>query len=230
VRFGGVSPDNGTWLVCTRGGTFQTRLRRIAGDGNRLDDVLITGQPGIEGDASAISRDGRTLFAWDPASATLTSVDTASGETSEGRGLVASADGGPLVALGRWLAPVAAAKSFLNASVVLSPDGSRVYALGVRDGVDNPENRGSAGVFVFDAATLELVGTYAPTADFVSLAIGPGGQHLYAAGLPGFDELGAARPDQGASVTVFDTAEGSVRLIAGQLGPRVITFGPEPLG
>ena len=229
VRFGGSLSDGGTWVVCTRGGAFQTILRRVAGDGASLPDVLVTGGEGIEGDATALSRDGSTLFAWNPASATLTRVDTATGATTTGEGLVARADPGPLAALGRWLAPVAAAKSFLRSSVILSPDGSRVYAIGVKDGAENPELVGSAGVFVFDATTLGLLTIYPPTADYASLAIGADGRFVYAAGLPGIDALGRRQPGQGASITVFDTVDGTERLIAGQLGGDLITFRPEPL-
>jgi hypothetical protein len=230
VRFGGILADDGTWVVCTRGGTFQTRLRRVTGEGTVLDDVVVSGEPGIDGDASVVSRDGRALYVWDPSSAEMTRIDVATGAVSTGDGRAARAEPGPLAAFGRWLAPVAAAKSFLASAVVLSADQSRVYAIGVKDGMENPDNRGSAGVFVFDAATLALVDTYDPTADLISLAIAPDGRFLYAAGLPGFDERGGDRPDQGASITVFDTRDGSVRRIAGELGNRVITFGPEAFG
>jgi hypothetical protein len=229
VRFGGALSDGGTWVACSRGGTFQTTLRRVTGNGETLPDVHVSGEQGIEGDATAMSRDGSTLFAWNPASATLTKVDVASGVKTSGEGLVARADAGPLAALGRWLAPIAAAKSFLRSSVILSPDGSRVYAIGVKAGVENPDVPGSAGVFAFNAATLELIDIYDPTADFVSLAIGADGRFVYAAGLPGVDALGRRIAGQGPSVTVFDTTDGSIRLIAGQLGVGLITFGPEPL-
>jgi hypothetical protein len=228
IRFGGVLPDGGTWVVCTRGGAFQTTVRRVAEGGEILPDVSVTGEEGIEGDATALSRDRSTLFAWDPSSATLTRIALATGEKTTGEGLVARVDG-PLAAFGRWLAPVAAAKAQLLSSVIVSPDGSRVYAIGVTDGIDNPELKGSAGVFVFDAATLELIGIYPPTADFVSLAIGFDGRFLYAAGMPGFDALGRRRGDQGASITAFDTTDGSVRVIAGELGGNLIAFGPDPL-
>jgi hypothetical protein len=99
----------------------------------------------------------------------------------------------------------------------------------VNPGVEGGGIEGSAGVFVFEAARLELIATYPPTADFVSLAIGADGRFLYAAGLPGVDALGKRRGDQGASLTVFDTADGSTRVIAGQLGVGTITFGPESL-
>jgi hypothetical protein len=229
IRFGGGLPEGGTWVACTRSGAHQTIVRRIAEDGSILPDVVVQGEEGIEGDATALSRDGSMLFAWDPASATLTRIDVATGETTIGEGLTARADDGPLTAFGRWLAPVASAKSFLRSSVIVSPDGSRVYAIGVKDGVDNPELSGSAGVFVFDAATMELIGTYQPTADFVSLAIGVDGRFVYAAGMPGFDALGRQRGDQGASITAFDTADGTVRVIAGTLGGNAISFGPDPL-
>ena len=146
-----------------------------------------------------------------------------------GDGITARADDGPLAAFGRWLAPVVAAKSFLRSSVIVSPDGSRVYAIGVKASVDNPEVSGSAGVFVFDAATLQLIEIYQPTADFVSLAIGADGRFVYAAGMPGFDAVGRRRGDQGASITAFSTVDGAVRVVAGQLGGGLLSFGPEPL-
>ena len=229
VLFGGALSDGGTWVVCSRGGAFQTTVRRVGGDGETLPDVVVSGVEGINGDATALSRDGSTLFVWNPASATLTRVDVATGVTTTGEGRVAAVDPGPLAALGRWLAPVAAAKSFLRSSVIVSPDGSRVYAIGVRDGAENEDVEGSTGMFVFDAATLELIDAYEPTADFVSLAIGADGRFVYAAGLPGVDALGRRVAGQGASITVFDTADGSTRLIAGRLGIGRITFGPEPL-
>ena len=229
VRFGGALADGGTWVACSRGGAFQTTLRRVAVSGELLPDTFVSGEEGIEGDATALSRDGSTLFAWNPASATLTRVAVESGAKTTGEGLVARAGTGPLVALGRWLAPVAAAKSLLRSSVIVSRDGSRVYAIGVKDGAENPDIVGSSGVFVFDAETLAPITTYQPTADYVSLAISWDGRFVYAAGLPGVDALGRRQAGQGASITVFDTADGSTRLIAGQLGVDLITFGPEPL-
>ena len=229
VVAGGALPDGGHWVACTRVGGRESTVHRVAGDGEILPAVTVPGAEGIEGDVTALALDRSALFVWNPASAQLTRVDTATGETTTGVGLVARAAPDPLAALGRWLAPVTAAKSFLRSSVIVSPDGSRVYAIGVRDGVESPDVDGSAGVFAFDAATLELVGIYEPTADFVSLAIGANDRFVYAAGLPGVDALGRRRGGQGASVTVFDTADGSTRLIAGQLGLGRISFGPEPL-
>ena len=227
IQFGGGLPDGRSWVTCMRDGS--TILRRESVDGGQESDIEVSGEDGIDGDTTVLSRDGGTLFAWNPASATLTRVDVATGEMTIGEGLVARADARPLAGLGRWLAPVAAAKTFLRSSVIVSPDGARVYAIGVTDGAESPDVLGSAGVFVFDATTLDVIDIYQPTADFASLAIGADGRFVYAAGLPGVDVLGRSRGGQGPSISVFDTTDGSTRLIAGQLGIGRITFGPEPL-
>lgn len=220
---GGALPDGGTWLACSRGPQL-TVLRRITAEGSVLPDVRIAGAEGINGDTTALSQDGSALFIWNPASATLTRVDLATGETTRGDGLSARLDGGPLAAIGQWLAPTAAAKSLLRGSVIVSPDGTRVYAIGVKDGVDDRDITGSAGVFVFDAATLATLGVWPPTADFVSLTVSADGRFVYAAGLPGVDFMGRQRLEQQASITVFDSRDGSVRLVAGELGGGPITF------
>ena len=86
------------------------------------------------------------------------------------------------------------------------------------------EPSGSTGVFVFDASTLAPLGTWQPTADYVSVAVSADGRFVYAAGLPGLDASGNRRTNQQASITVFDTFDGSVRLIAGKLGSEMLSF------
>ena len=144
---------------------------------------------------------------------------------------VASAPG-PLGALGAlaggisdWIAPSAAAKVFLQAGLVVSADGSRVYALGIANAEPGPLK--STGVFVFDGATLRQVDHWSPTADYVSLALSADGMLLYAAGASG--DLAVPSTLAQASVTVFDTATGKVRLIAGQLGLSAVFFSPAGL-
>jgi hypothetical protein len=83
---------------------------------------------------------------------------------------------------------------------------------------------GSAGVYVFDAATLDPITVWQPTADYVSVAVSADGKLVYAAGLPGVDAVGRIKLAQQASITVFDTSDGSVRLIAGQLGGDALSF------
>ena len=173
--------------------------------------MRVAGGEGIEGDTTALSADRSALFVWDPATASADPGRPRDRRDDDGRGPDRRVPMGTAHGVGQWLAPAAAAKSFLRGSVVVSPDGSRVYAIGVKEGVDGPESSGSTGVFVFDAATLEPLGIWQPTADFASLALSRdsrfGMQPACPASTPG-------RPpaDQKASITVFDTSDGSIRL------------------
>ncbi|MEO8468725.1 MAG: hypothetical protein ABI573_03545, partial [Chloroflexota bacterium] len=149
-------------------------------------------------------------------------VDLASGTVSSSKASAAAVPLGPVGvvatfgrALGNWIAPSAMAKNFLEPGVVASPDGTRIYAIGVVP--SNRTDSGSAGVFVFDAATLSVIGHWNPTADFASIAISADGRYLYAAARAGVDADGHAAPTS-ASITVYDTTDGSIRLIAGDLG------------
>ena len=118
------------------------------------------------------------------------------------------------------MAPPVAAKIFLEPALVASPDGSRIYGLGIEAPIGE-SGGASRGVYVFDASSLDPLGHWAPTADLVSLAISPDGQFVYAAGQAGVDATGASAPYQ-ASITVYATADGSVRLIAGALGDGLV--------
>ena len=220
----GGSTAGGTWLACTSGGAYRTVIRRFAPDGSALGDTTVTARGGIEGDMTALSPDGRYVFAWDPATARLTRVDVSTGETSVGAGAIAAIAPGPLAALGDWLVPTATAKSFLQGAVIVSPDGLKVYAIGVLAGASDAEPTGSSGVFVFDAATLASTDRWQATADFVSLALSADGRFAYAAGMPGIEANGRGNPRMGASITVFDAATGEPRLIAGQLGSGMLLF------
>jgi hypothetical protein len=224
VVHGGPTAGGGTWLACTSGGSYKTVIRRFAADGSALGDTTVTGLSGIDGDMTAASRDGRYLFAWNPATATLTRVDVSTGEISVGAGATAAVDAGPLTALGDWLAPTAAAKSFLRSAVIVSPDGTKVYAIGVLAGASESEPTGSSGVFVFDAVTLARIDQWQATADFVSLALSADGRFAYAAGMPGVEASGRGNQRMGASITVFDAVTGEPRLIAGQLGSGLLLF------
>ena len=223
VKRAGPLPDGGFWIACTDGGAGLTLLRRFNLDGSLRGDVRVTGSGGIETDPTAVSADGSTLFVWDPRAAELSRVDVATGDVTSGKGTAAS-ETGPMVALGNWLAPAVAAKSWLRSGLTVSPDGTRVYALGVHDGVSGPETAGSAGVFVFDATTLQAITIWQPTADYVSIAVSPDGRLVYAAGLPGVDAAGVRAARQQASITVFDASDGSIRVIAGQLGSDALSF------
>lgn len=224
VQRAGPLADGGTWLSCTSAIAPVTIVRRLSADGGLKSNVGIPADEGIDGETTALSPDGSALFVWDPSTASITRIDLATGERTDGSGLSALVDDGPLAAFGRWLAPAAAAKSFLRGAIVVSPDGTRIYAVGIKEGVGASDQSGSAGVFVFDAASLDLIAIWQPTADFVSLALSADGRYAYVAGLPGVDALGRVQREQKASITVFETSTGSIRLIAGALDGDMITF------
>ena len=230
VLRGGTVASGAMWLACGQQGGSQTIVRRLGADGSFVGDVRGLGSPAVDfGGPVALAADGSTLFVWDATTMTITRIDLATGDKISRSGLAAAASD-PLTAIGNWLAPATAAKSFIRGSVVLSPDGTTVYAIGIKGNPAQEEIAGSAGILVFDAVTLERQGVWQPTADYVSIALSPDGSSLYAAGMPGVDALGIQRPTQGASITVFDTTDGSQQLIAGQLGPNLITFASPVVG
>jgi hypothetical protein len=226
VTLAGPRPDDaGYWLACVSPVANQTIVRLVGTDGS-VDDVRLPVAIDAGGDAgstSAVSPDGRWLYGWNPSTLTLARIDLGSGAVATGSATAAAPDG-PLAALGRWLTPPAAAKVLLSAGIAISPDGSRVYALGIDPGASSSEAfAGSAGILVFDATSLQNVGRWTPTADFVSLAVSADGRWVYAAGSPQFAADGR-RTNQPASVTVFDAGTGDVRLIAGSLGRAFLAF------
>jgi hypothetical protein len=223
VRAGATGPD-GSWIVCARDFSRTLVVRRLDASGARAGDTALASPDGVEGDLLALSPDGRTLFAWNPLTAQLARIDLATGELRASAAMATSARAAPLAAIGDWLAPAAAAKTYLQSGVVVSPDGTRVYAAGVIGGGDMDAMSGSSGIFVFDAATLVSLGQWAPTADFISLAVSANGRYVYAAGAARLDASGQVRATQQASITVFKAADGEVQLIAGELGFDFLTF------
>jgi hypothetical protein len=202
-------------------------VRRVGLDGSEAWRTPIPRGQSEVGGGPLAARWGNAVFLWDPVAASIARVDLASGELTTSQPATAAGTG-PLdavAALGRrvghWIAPSALAKVHLDPGLVVSPDGSRVYAIGVTS--SNPEGSGSTGVFVFDAASLERLGNWDPTADFTSIAISADSRFVYASGQGGVNADGVASRN-GASVTVFDASDGSVRLIAGTLGSAEIWF------
>ncbi len=223
VTLAGGLPNGAIWLACDRSGR-DTVVRRFAADGSLLGDRSVAAKY-VDGTTGAVSGDGASLFIWGPSSLTLTKVDLATGNASTGQAAkpAAASESDPLTAFGRWLAPAAQAKVILQSGIAISADGSRIFALGVDANPASPEMTGSSGVFVFDATSLAPIGHWMPTADFVSIAVSRDGRFVYAAGGP---NVGADGRDTGqaSSITVFDAADGTVRLVAGQLGQSTITF------
>jgi hypothetical protein len=222
VNRAGALRQGGYWLACTTG-SQQTVVRRLHADGSLVGDVRVPGSPGIDVDRVAVSPDEHSLVVWDPGTGVLSRIDLESGAITSGRGIAAS-EPGPLTALGNWLAPTASAKSSLRGALAFSPDGTRVYAIGVKASVDDRDVGGSTGVFVFDAKTLQPITVWQPTADYISIAVSADGNLVYAAGLPRVDAAGRLKIAQQASITVFDATDGTIRLIAGRLGGDALSF------
>jgi len=108
--------------------------------------------------------------------------------------------------------------------IVVSSDGTRVYALGLA----SPDAAGfgdAAGVYAFDASTLAPIGHWAPQADLTSIAVSEDGRYVYAAAAGGASAEGRPAPEFGASISAYDTSDGSVAVIAGRLGARDLTLG-----
>jgi hypothetical protein len=228
IFIAGARPSGGTWLACESATGAQTNLRLIDPNGS-VNDTTIRGGVGLgEGTASDVSPDGRWLYLWDATSLELTRVSLQDGTSKTVTGSSTAALD-PLTALGRWLAPPAAAKILLAPGMAISPDGGKVYALGVDP---TPINRsgfaGSTGILVFDAASMTQVGRWTPTADFVSIAVNADGSQVYALGASEVSADGS-QDTQPASATVFDASTGAVRAISGNLGQGFLTFTGGPL-
>ena len=211
-------------------------LRRVDRAGRPLGDTRLTETlSATAGLGVTVDQARELLYAWDPFAKSLLRVDLQSG-TVTGRGTLPAAAtmSDPLAdaahALARWLAPSVEAKVYLSPSLVLSADGSRLYAIGTAATDPLTPAGGSTGVWVFDSATLGVVDHWAPDADYVSLGFNHDGSLLLAAGMPGTDAAGT-QSDQGPSVTIYDAATGTVRAVAGEVGAATggwVTFPTTP--
>lgn len=187
----------------------------------------------VPGSSDVVDRATGRLFHWNPSSRTLTRIDLATGRVT-GSATAAQARTEPadpadrLAALGRsvgeWLAPAAVAKTILQPSIALSPDGSRAYALGVTSPATT--DAGSTGVDVFDTVAMRATDHWAPPADLVSVGVSPDGRLVYVAGAPEVDASGARRIGAPASLIAFDASDGKIRLIAGALGLEMVALVP----
>jgi hypothetical protein len=232
----GFANDAAYFAVCGQPGDPAV-LRRVDLAGRPLGDTTLPGLSGgqLPGEVAVVLDRGRgRLYAWGPFAATLVAVTLADGRVV-GTAILPrpSAVGGDPLALlgslgrevGRWLAPAAAAKMYLQPALALSPDGTRLYALGVNGTSPLDVSAGSSGVWVFDTASLAVVGHWAPTADYISVAVSPDGTVVYAAGMSGVDAAGTQGAQQ-ASVTAFDARSGAIRVIAGRLGDAFLDLSP----
>lgn len=188
-------------------------VRRVRLDGRPLGDTAVPDLLRNEGWQSGhvVDRQGQSYIVWDASTLHVYRIDLASGAIaasavlSEPVGAGADSPLGLLGSLGRWLAPSVAAKIPYGGSLTLSPDGRRLFAL-------------AGTIWVLDPRTLEVLDRWQPAAELIGIALSRDGQLLFAEGIAGFDADGSRRPEQGASLTIYDAASGSIRLLLGQLG------------
>lgn len=126
----------------------------------------------------ALSRDGSTLYAVNPALGVVDEVYVGAGLLRRTHQIaVTRTRDDAFAALGRAMFPVAEAKRFLRGGAVLSPDGRTLYAAGTN------------GIAVIDTATLDARANWAADSAFGSFALSPDGGRLYGIS----DQLGKIR-------------------------------------
>ncbi len=214
--------------VCPSAGV----VRRVDLAGQPLGDVAV---PDLSsGLATAVSAPDGSRYVWLPFTRTLTKVDPIAGRvvatTKISAPTAASADG-PLDGLaslgrqlGRWLAPTTTAKVYLEPAMAISPDGSRLYVLGIDAESFSDGDAGSTGIHVVDTTDMTEVATWPPVADYVSIAVSGDGSIVYALSGPRYSDSGASVLK--ASLTAIDSGTGTVRLVEGQLEADYISFDP----
>jgi len=216
-------------------------VRRVTLDGRSLGDIdLSTTFPDTYLPGRLLDRASGALYIWDPFSLTIARVDLRTGTITRrvlDRAVLATgrdpgtAHGANPVAglarvLGRWIAPTAAAKVWLEPALALSPDGSRLYLLAVNGRDFTDVDAGSAGVIVLDSTSLGVLDHWPPAADLVSIATSADGRLVYASGMPSAEVSGART--EPASVTVYDRETGRQVAFIGQLGEDWVMFGTPP--
>jgi hypothetical protein len=126
----------------------------------------------------ALSRDGSTLYAVNPALGFVDEVSLRTGSLNRSNTInVTRAQEGAVAAVARLFFPIAEAKRFIRGGAIMSLDGRSLYAAGTK------------GIAVIDVATLGSRSTWASDTGFDSFALSPDGARLYAIS----DQLGKVR-------------------------------------
>jgi hypothetical protein len=154
-----------------------------------------------------VSHDGRQLYVLDPSSGELAIVDLQRRALQQSLLIDMSrvqASGGSW--LGRVWGAVrglvvqeASAKVYISGTLQLAPDGSRMYAVGVRGGAIEGEPR---GVLVINTRTWQVDAHWLPDANPTQVLLGGDGRYLY---VPTVDWGGSGD----SALRVLDTASGA---------------------
>jgi hypothetical protein len=184
-------------------------VNRVAPDGRLVTATEFPGGLGGVDRGNLASPSGDALFSWNPFESVLSRLDLRSGKLSVGDPQRPNPTG---------------LTNGQGDLIVVSADGSRVYTLGI----PSPDAAGvgdSTGVYAFDASTLAPLGHWAAQANLTSIAISQDGRDVYAAADGGGSAAGQPAPEFGASITAYNTSDGSVAVIAGRLLARDLALG-----
>ncbi|MDP9274497.1 MAG: hypothetical protein M3O99_02730 [Chloroflexota bacterium] len=117
----------------------------------------------------AVSPDGGTAYAINPALGVIDEIDTRMMTLRRTSSItVSQADEGLLAALGRFLFPIADAKRYITGGALLSPNGDRIYAAGYK------------GIAVVNTLDLLSRAVWQADGEFDALALTSDGERLYA--------------------------------------------------
>jgi outer membrane protein assembly factor BamB len=117
----------------------------------------------------AITRDGATVYAINPAIGVVDELDARQMTLRRTSQITVShADQGMLAAIGRLFFPVADAKRYITGGALLSPSGDRIYAAAYR------------GIAVVNTSDLSSRAVWQTDAEFDALALTADGERLYA--------------------------------------------------
>jgi DNA-binding beta-propeller fold protein YncE len=117
----------------------------------------------------AITPDGSTLYAVNPAIGVIDEVDAQRMSLRRTAPIaVARAEPDALAAIAQFFFPVAEAKRYVTSGAVISPDGRTLYAAGF------------AGLGVIDTASLTSRAVWQPLRSFDTLRLSSDGRRLYA--------------------------------------------------
>ena len=190
-------------------GTTDFFVRRLTSAGESLGNVPIpAARPGNQVPTATFDRPGRRMFIWDMAGHELVRVGVDDGKIDRSAVSLSMLPHDRRAIDGRGYFGA-------DPGVVVSPDGRRVYALGMGRGSGDAGS--STGVWVFNAATLELVDHWEARALLSSLAVSDDGAFIYAIGAAGRDTQGN-ESTWPASLTVYDAATGEIQVLYGAIG------------
>jgi hypothetical protein len=195
------------FAICGAWSGDRAWLRHVDLSGKLLADVEL----GVPVSSVLVDHEREALFTWDPFAKAMARVDLASGE------LLTAHAGGPFEQVASWMVPAARAKVMLEPALMLSPDGSRLYAAALEPGE----------VWVFEAKTLERLDRWAVSGMPTSIALTTDGSLLFVAAtiLHADGEAGEASPR--GSMVAYETPDGAALLRADDLAFWMVTLAPD---